>query len=1451
MLPVPARAMTRRVPATTQGALFRNARRAAGLLVLAALACAALAPAPARAQATVDLVSNITGALTVPNNRIVAQRFTTGRLPAGATHFVLSGVRLTVHTAGTTAVRLKADSAGLPGALLATLSGAASSTGTRTFTAPAGATIALAPDTRYWLTANENLAGAHGTWAIYSRTHSGSQTGLPGWDIDDTAQSYGSDRSVWGGTGRILKMTLRGHAATGLAPPAGLTASNGSASGTVALRWTAIAGATGYDVQRKVQGTGACTSTGYGAWTSAGAGTSRTVTGLADGVRYCFRMRSRDANGPGRPSAPVHATPLAAPAAPAGLAATAGNGRVTLAWDAAPRASAYEFQSKAQASGACTAAGYSNWSSAGTGTRHAVTPLVNATRYCFRVRAANGRGNSAATAAVTATPSGTLAAPAGLAAETGNRTVRLAWTPVPGASSHRYRYKTTGAFSAWTTAAAGDTVTVSSLSNGTEHTFEVAGFDAANAPGAAAEVKATPAASGVPTGVTAVAGPMTGQVTLGWTAGVLADSYEFQSKPMSAGACTASGYGAWRSAGTGTRHVVTGLTFGNRYCFRVRTVASGTGSAPSAAVHATPMTAPEALNPRPGADLLLLYGGSFLNRPASGAWQERIAFTSGRTLTASLRNADTSIGLCAHGTTREVGWYRSAAPTTRLGTVVGNATAVNHTPTAPGEYLLLAYCKSGANYSTAGNLMGAGGKVTLVAPPRAPTRLAAAAGNARVRLDWTPATGGTPATGFEVQRKPLASGACGTGSYGAWTAVANSTGATASHAVTPLVSGNRYCFRVRAVSGSGTSGANAAVHGAPSAPAAATPGGTNSNAFGAPTVSGTAQVGHVLSAAKGTISDSDGTTRAEYAWQWIRTASGTDSDISGATGRTYRLVAADSGNTVKVKATFTDDGGNAESRTSAAHPSTGTVAADTTAPTVARRYPADGATGVARGASLVLTFSEPVEIPSGTTTGISVGVPGAANRQSLDPSMASQVALADDGLSVTIDPPQLLSGGANQSVRIDGNVFRDKAATPNAFAGIGNDTDWNFTTAAADTTDPLIFAANPATPASGATNVWTGTNLVLRFNEPMVKGSGNITLSPAGGTAVQIPVTGANVTVGTGANAHVVTIDPASDLIANTVYSVQVAATAFDDRAGNSYAGLAGTTAWRFTTDGTNPSTVRFVPENAATAVAVDASLSVTFSEAVKKGTGNITLTPAGGTAVSIPVTGNRVSISGAKLFIDPEDNLLGNTGYTVNIPATAVDDRSGNSYAGGTWSFTTGAEKTPPALLATTPLTPADGAADVLIDASLVLRFTEPVRKGTGTIVIRPASGSDISIDVTSSRVTVGTGPNTHVVTIDPPANLANGTDYHVRIPATAFTDAAGNRFAGIRDATTWDFDTRAGATTILTAVPEQRAGRAHLGGGPEGVPVRLPTTCLRHKLDWLRHWNHYTQHVLHRYRS
>ena len=92
----------------------------------------------------------------------------------------------------------------------------------------------------------------------------------------------------------------------------------------------------------------------------------------------------------------------------------------------------------------------------------------------------------------------------------------------------------------------------------------------------------------------------------------------------------------------------------------------------------------------------------------------------------------------------------------------------------------------------------------------------------------------------------------------------------------------------------------------------------NNRPTGEPTISGTAQVGQLLTAHTSGIADDDGLENVTFSFQWVANDGSTDADISGETDATYTLVADDVGKTIKVKVTFTDDAGNEATLTSGA-----------------------------------------------------------------------------------------------------------------------------------------------------------------------------------------------------------------------------------------------------------------------------------------------------------------------------------------------------------------------------------------------------------------------------------------------------------------------------------------------------------------------------------------------------
>lgn len=128
-----------------------------------------------------------------------------------------------------------------------------------------------------------------------------------------------------------------------------------------------------------------------------------------------------------------------------------------------------------------------------------------------------------------------------------------------------------------------------------------------------------------------------------------------------------------------------------------------------------------------------------------------------------------------------------------------------------------------------------------------------------------------------------------------------------------------------------------------------------------------------------------------------------------------------------------------------------------------------------------------------------------------------------------------------------------------------------------DTTDPTVQSL---APADNETNFSPISVFLMTFNQAVDVETGNITIKKTSddSTVETIDVTSGLVT-GTGTT--VITIDPSTNLSDLTEYYILVDATAFDDVAGNSYAGISSTTAWSFTTGDINAPTISSISSSA------------------------------------------------------------------------------------------------------------------------------------------------------------------------------------------------------------------------------------------------------------------------------
>ena len=232
------------------------------------------------------------------------------------------------------------------------------------------------------------------------------------------------------------------------AAPVGLTAAGGDRS--ISLGWDdpGDAGIVSYEVRVR-----AANDNEWRRWRamvdSSHTTTSHLLPNLTAGVPYRVQVRARNAAGAGA-AAEASATPrpLGAPAAPAGLTAMGGDRSISVDWDdpGDSSISGYEFRVRP--------AGDPDWpgwqpiggSGAMTTSHTLLRGLANGTLYDVQVRARNAVGAGAASE-VSTTPrpfapgDAPPAAPAGLAAQAGDRSVNLEWDDPGDASISGYEYR--------------------------------------------------------------------------------------------------------------------------------------------------------------------------------------------------------------------------------------------------------------------------------------------------------------------------------------------------------------------------------------------------------------------------------------------------------------------------------------------------------------------------------------------------------------------------------------------------------------------------------------------------------------------------------------------------------------------------------------------------------------------------------------------------------------------------------------------------------------------------------------------------------------------------------------------------------------------------------------------------------------------------------------------------
>ncbi|HWE03064.1 MAG TPA: fibronectin type III domain-containing protein [Tepidisphaeraceae bacterium] len=347
---------------------------------------------------------------------------------------------------------------------------------------------------------------------------------------------------------------------------------------SVTLTWTAVADATGYKIERSLNG---------GSWSAfspssplTGSSATTTDATVAAGTTYYYRISSLVGTASSSPAGAVVASTYAI--APTVTATTISASEIDLSWTTVQSAFSYKLETSVD--------GGTTWTVLATqpANTFANTGLAADTSHKYRVSAINAAGASAVSATVT--NSTLLNAPTGfteIVAATNE--IDLSWIAVADTTTYKLERSTDNV--AWTTIVPGTPLVGSStsyhdttLNAGTMYYYRISAIDAAGT-----SVTATTASAfTLPVAPTATATPAsTTEIDLSWAAITSASSYRVER--------STDGGASWTTLANPTTltYANTGLTADTSYKYRVSALNNSGFSAPSAVVTATtPLVAP-------------------------------------------------------------------------------------------------------------------------------------------------------------------------------------------------------------------------------------------------------------------------------------------------------------------------------------------------------------------------------------------------------------------------------------------------------------------------------------------------------------------------------------------------------------------------------------------------------------------------------------------------------------------------------------------------------------------------------------------------------------------------------------------------------------------------------------------------------------------------------------------
>ena len=258
-------------------------------------------------------------------------------------------------------------------------------------------------------------------------------------------------------------------------------------------------------------------------------------------------------------------------------------------------------------------------------------------------------------------------------------------------------------------------------------------------------------------------------------------------------------------------------------------------------------------------------------------------------------------------------------------------------------------------------------------------------------------------------------------------------------------------------------------------------------------------------------------------------------------------------------------------------------------------------------------------------------------------------------------------------------------------------------------------------------------------------------------------------------NNDLLTVNPVNDFSELNSYYIHVDFGAITDQTINTnpYAGISDKTTWNFTTGDFTDPVVVFDPADGSTDIDANVSVTLTFSEAIRKIddseltnsdiTDFILFKETDKNGSDVVFTGT-IDASKQVVNLSPVSTLKSNQIYYVKL-LSGLEDNGNNIVASDSITFAT-ADTEPPV----TSFDPVDGSVNVDVNKNIVITISEAVRLADNseltdlnvgnylTLKETDVNGTDVSFSATIN-------PEKTIITIDPSADLKSKQFYYVSI--------------------------------------------------------------------------------------